>query len=270
MASISRRAKSLGPHTGAKKRVPNQNAIIPVTSSEVGLTRKSLHEAREIRDAEKEEPGIIRRAKSLGPKYGPDKTNEPIAVKHGDNKPPFLETVMGKNIIKSRTGELAQLRKHLFDTGEGLEYLWAIYHDILRRHPHGLGGLQKWARRYDLGIIPLEIIKELQAREKEIPFSFDADAIGELLNLLYEERKKIKFWHANPIDKTREQVEAIKAFENRESDRERKEKKRRETGAKSKIEIQADARKKELQRKENEMSRTTEWRRRNKPANATE
>jgi hypothetical protein len=49
-----------------KTRADNQHASSTaeeaVSASDVGLTHKEIHEARIIRDAEKEEPGIIRRA----------------------------------------------------------------------------------------------------------------------------------------------------------------------------------------------------------------
>jgi ribosomal protein S19E (S16A) len=45
-------------HGGQGKRdVPKEN--IP-TVKDIGLTRKQIHEAREIRDAEKASPGIVR------------------------------------------------------------------------------------------------------------------------------------------------------------------------------------------------------------------
>ena len=40
--------------------VPNGNEV-PPTAADLGLTRKEIHEARIIRDAEKAEPGIVRR-----------------------------------------------------------------------------------------------------------------------------------------------------------------------------------------------------------------
>jgi hypothetical protein len=53
------RGEVVGAHDGAKKRVPNENAIATVT--DIGLTRKQVHEARRIRDAEKREPGMVRK-----------------------------------------------------------------------------------------------------------------------------------------------------------------------------------------------------------------
>lgn len=41
--------------------VPKQNDVRPATSDEVGISRKVIHEARTIRDAEVAEPGIVRR-----------------------------------------------------------------------------------------------------------------------------------------------------------------------------------------------------------------
>lgn len=53
------RGEVVGAHDGAKKRVPDGNAI--ATVADLGLTRKQVHEARQIRDAEIVEPGIVRR-----------------------------------------------------------------------------------------------------------------------------------------------------------------------------------------------------------------
>jgi hypothetical protein len=45
----ARRGEAVGAHDGAKKRVPNGNAI--ATAADVGLTRKQIHNARVVRDA---------------------------------------------------------------------------------------------------------------------------------------------------------------------------------------------------------------------------
>jgi hypothetical protein len=41
------------------KAVPNENSFSKPTASEVGLSRKDIHEARTIRDAHVAEPGIV-------------------------------------------------------------------------------------------------------------------------------------------------------------------------------------------------------------------
>lgn len=47
-------------YTGHQSDVPNGN-VIP-SAADIGLTRKDIHEARQIREAEVKEPGIVRRA----------------------------------------------------------------------------------------------------------------------------------------------------------------------------------------------------------------
>jgi uncharacterized glyoxalase superfamily metalloenzyme YdcJ len=47
----------VGQQTGRPKVVPNQNDFLPATAAGVGLSRKDIHEARIIRDAEKADPG---------------------------------------------------------------------------------------------------------------------------------------------------------------------------------------------------------------------
>jgi len=52
--------KEVGQRTGRPKVVPQQNDI--PSAADVGLSRKAIHEARAIRDAEKRDPGVVRRA----------------------------------------------------------------------------------------------------------------------------------------------------------------------------------------------------------------
>lgn len=52
------RGEVVGPKGGGDSTVPVRNAA---TAADIGLTRKDIHEARLFRDAEKVEPGIIRR-----------------------------------------------------------------------------------------------------------------------------------------------------------------------------------------------------------------
>ncbi len=47
------RGEVVGAHDGARKRVPNGNAF--ATAADVGLSRKQIHEARQVRDAEGED-----------------------------------------------------------------------------------------------------------------------------------------------------------------------------------------------------------------------
>ena len=44
---------------GKPVNVPGQN--IKATADQIGLSRKEIHEARQIRDAEKRDPGVVRR-----------------------------------------------------------------------------------------------------------------------------------------------------------------------------------------------------------------
>ncbi|MBN9064155.1 MAG: hypothetical protein J0H41_17220 [Rhizobiales bacterium] len=49
----------VGAHDGAKKRVPDRNAI--ATAEDIGVTRKDIHNARAVRDVEAADPSIVRR-----------------------------------------------------------------------------------------------------------------------------------------------------------------------------------------------------------------
>lgn len=53
------RGEVAGPTTGRPKSVPDGNALPAV--ADLGLTRKAIHEARQLRDAEAAAPGVIRR-----------------------------------------------------------------------------------------------------------------------------------------------------------------------------------------------------------------
>jgi hypothetical protein len=46
---------------GRPKTVPDENSFAPATTADIGLSRKDIHEARQIRDAEEADPGIVRR-----------------------------------------------------------------------------------------------------------------------------------------------------------------------------------------------------------------
>lgn len=46
---------------GRPKTVPDENGLKPATAADIGLSRKDIHEARQIRDAEAVEPGLVRR-----------------------------------------------------------------------------------------------------------------------------------------------------------------------------------------------------------------
>lgn len=53
------RGEVVGPRDGQHIAVPDGNG--KATAADLGLTRKDIHEARTIRDAEKAEPGIVKR-----------------------------------------------------------------------------------------------------------------------------------------------------------------------------------------------------------------
>jgi hypothetical protein len=50
--------------TVGKRSQPERLQSAPPNAADIGLSRKDIHEARIIRDAEQENPGIIRRARS--------------------------------------------------------------------------------------------------------------------------------------------------------------------------------------------------------------
>jgi hypothetical protein len=72
------RGEVVGATAGAKKRIPEENSISPATVKEIGLTSKDIHEARLIRDAEAETPGIVRQALDAILKCGEEPTKAKV------------------------------------------------------------------------------------------------------------------------------------------------------------------------------------------------
>lgn len=60
---VAQAAGKVGQRTGRPKKVVEDiDDIRPPTAAEVGLSRQEIHEARKLRDAEREAPGIVERA----------------------------------------------------------------------------------------------------------------------------------------------------------------------------------------------------------------
>jgi len=53
LRAAQERGEVVGPHSGASKRVSDENPIAPATLQELGLTKTEIYEARLYRDAEK-------------------------------------------------------------------------------------------------------------------------------------------------------------------------------------------------------------------------
>lgn len=87
------------PHGGQGKRdIPNEN--IP-SVSDIGLTAKAVHEARQIRDAEEADPGIVRRTLDEALEAGQEPTR--AAVRRATGKPRHRQlSAAGKELAKLR------------------------------------------------------------------------------------------------------------------------------------------------------------------------
>jgi len=57
--AAQKRGEVFGAHNGARNRVEGSNAI--AATADLGLRRDQIHEARQIRDAEDADPGVVRR-----------------------------------------------------------------------------------------------------------------------------------------------------------------------------------------------------------------
>lgn len=80
--------------------VPDENDVRPATAAEVGLSRKQIHEAREIRDAEEAQPGIVRETLDAALKAGEEPTKAAVRRAVGKRRPAL--SVAGKQIAKLR------------------------------------------------------------------------------------------------------------------------------------------------------------------------
>jgi hypothetical protein len=59
---------------GRPKTVPAGNGFVPAKVADLGLTRKQVHEARRLRDAEAVAPGVVRRTLDERLEWGEEPT----------------------------------------------------------------------------------------------------------------------------------------------------------------------------------------------------
>ena len=116
---------------GSVGHVLNEN-MPPATASDIGLTRKAIHEARKIRDAEKQEPGIVARVIKEAVDSGKEPTRALVkraiakVAKPKKEEKPEEESSDGtdmKNYIKKRAE--ADEKKYIEDRDfAALKKLW--------------------------------------------------------------------------------------------------------------------------------------------------
>ena len=80
---------------------PSQTEGLKATVAEIGLTHKEIHEARQIRDAEEAEPGIIRQTLDDALDAGEEPTKAAVRRAVGHRKTPNLSPT-GKQLVKLR------------------------------------------------------------------------------------------------------------------------------------------------------------------------
>lgn len=89
---------------GRPKTVPDGNG--KATAADVGLSRKQVHEARQIRDAENAKPGIVRRAIDAAMKAGEEPTRAKVRRAVQKARPdPAPRPARGKDAICHRVRE---------------------------------------------------------------------------------------------------------------------------------------------------------------------
>jgi len=89
------RGDVVGPRDGQHIAVPDGNG--KATAADVGLSRKLIHEARQVRDAEVQEPGIIQRAVETALERGDEPTKAMVrdAV---SRRPPMTLSTKGREL----------------------------------------------------------------------------------------------------------------------------------------------------------------------------
>lgn len=215
----------------------------------------------------------ISKAIPIAPKYAPVDVKQFTASKEPDKKTKaekyqwFLTVIKPHRIVRL-TGILAARRRHRFDNGGGEEYLIGIFWPLLKTNERkknnpGMGGFQKWADKFALGTIPVDLLKQVDDKSAEIPSDWDEVDLGALYQITFTERDELQFWDAHCIGMSVEERRAIYAKRESERKREAEEKKRRAKGAKSRVELSADARRKAEERTKDGISATTQWRRAN-------
>ncbi len=110
------RGEVVGAHNGARNRVEDGNAI--ATAADLGLRRDEIHEARQLRNAEKAEPGLIRRALDGMIERGEEPTRAALKREVIDQKPqkvmnPKALWLWGRLKDFEREGILTQNPDHL-------------------------------------------------------------------------------------------------------------------------------------------------------------
>jgi hypothetical protein len=103
---------------GPQKDVGDHNVFSPATAADLGLRRDEIHEARQLRNAEKAEPGLIRRALDGMIERGEEPTRAALKREVIDQKP---QKVMNPNALWlwgrlkdfEREGILTQSPDHL-------------------------------------------------------------------------------------------------------------------------------------------------------------
>lgn len=99
--------------------VPNQNS--EPSAADLGLSRKDIHEARIIRDAEKAEPGIVRRA-----------LNEKLTAKEEPTKAALRKMVLEAAMRGLKGGSRNSRRNPHYEAPSASEKAWSHVYGIAR------------------------------------------------------------------------------------------------------------------------------------------
>jgi len=128
--------------------VPERNA--KPTAADIGLTRKQIHEARTIRDAEAREPGIVRRVaqEAIAKGEEPSRSKVRRAVREAAGRlEPVARPVRGKEAICARVKDAIVVLAGLPAPHEVVGYFRGTDHAVIidERLPNAL----RWLSEFD-------------------------------------------------------------------------------------------------------------------------
>lgn len=74
-------------HGERGKDIPDENVFLKPTSADIGITSKEIHEARQVRDAEKADPGVVERTIDEALERGEEPTKAMVKRAVSDGRP---------------------------------------------------------------------------------------------------------------------------------------------------------------------------------------
>jgi hypothetical protein len=112
------RGEVVGPNDGQHVAVPDGNG--KATAADLGLTRKAVHEARQIRDAEQADPGIVRRTVDAAVTEGREPTRAEVKRATSQRVIPTKKEIAGFGRRMRHRAQTTKRRQPIDDDVRGL------------------------------------------------------------------------------------------------------------------------------------------------------